>query len=115
MNKGRKRKDGTNVKTRYYACSGYVNKGKSVCQRRVVGKEWLEGWVEKRIEKSQNKLELLTRALTGLGPENVLRRGYSYVASGKSIITSQKEFDKLSKETELRIHFYDGKGLVRKS
>ncbi|MAZ47314.1 MAG: exodeoxyribonuclease VII large subunit [Halobacteriovoraceae bacterium] len=71
--------------------------------------------VEKRIEKSQNKLELLTRALTGLGPENVLRRGYSYVASGKSIITSQKEFDKLSKETELRIHFYDGKGLVRKS
>ena len=51
VNKGRKRKDGTNVKTRYYACSGYVNKGKSVCQRRVVGKEWLEGWVEKRIEK----------------------------------------------------------------
>ncbi len=51
VNKGRKRKDGSNVKTRYYACSGYVNKGKSVCHRRVVGKEWLEDWVESKIEK----------------------------------------------------------------
>ncbi len=50
VNKGRKRKDGSNVKTLYYACSGYVNKGNSVCQRRVIRKEWLEGWVVDHIE-----------------------------------------------------------------
>jgi len=50
VNKGRRRKDGSNVKTLYYACSGYVNKGNSVCQRRVIRKEWLEGWVVDHIE-----------------------------------------------------------------
>lgn len=50
VNKGRRRKDGSNVKTLYYACGGYVNKGNSVCKRRVVRKEWLEGWVVQQIE-----------------------------------------------------------------
>jgi len=51
VNKGRRRKDGSNVKTLYYACSGYVNKGKSVCQRHVIRKDWLEEWVVGKIEK----------------------------------------------------------------
>jgi len=51
VNKGRRRKDGSNIKTRYYACSGYVNKGNSVCQRHVVRKEWIEDWVVGRIEE----------------------------------------------------------------
>jgi len=51
VNKGRKRKDGSNVKTLYYACGGYINKGKSVCPRRVVRKEWLEEWVVNKIEE----------------------------------------------------------------
>ena len=50
VNKGRKRKDGSNSKTLYYACSGYVNKGKAVCERRVIRKEWLEGWIVEQIE-----------------------------------------------------------------
>ncbi len=50
VNKGRRRKDGSNVKTLYYACGGYVSKGKSVCPRWVVRKEWLEGWVVDHIE-----------------------------------------------------------------
>jgi DNA invertase Pin-like site-specific DNA recombinase len=50
VNSGRKRKDGSNIKTLYYACGGYVNKGNSVCQRRVIRKEWLEGWVVEHIE-----------------------------------------------------------------
>jgi len=50
VHKGRRRKDGSNVKTLYYACSGYVNKGNSVCQRRVIRKEWLEGWAVDHIE-----------------------------------------------------------------
>ena len=51
VNSGRKRKDGTNKKTLYYACGGYVGKGKSVCPRRVVRKEWLEEWVVSKIEE----------------------------------------------------------------
>jgi len=48
---GKKKLDGTKSKTLYYACGGYVMKGKSVCPRHVVGKEWLEGWVIGRIEE----------------------------------------------------------------
>jgi len=50
VNKGRRRKDGSNVKTLYYACGGYVNKGNAVRQRRVIRKEWLEGWIVDHIE-----------------------------------------------------------------
>ncbi|MBM3329314.1 MAG: hypothetical protein FJY67_07565 [Calditrichaeota bacterium] len=50
VNKGRKRKDGSNSKTLYYACSGYVNKGKAVCERRVIGIDVLEGAVVGQIE-----------------------------------------------------------------
>ncbi|MDP8239965.1 MAG: recombinase family protein [Candidatus Hatepunaea meridiana] len=50
VNKGRRRKDGSNVKTLYYACGGYTSKGNSVCQRRIVRKEWLESWVVDHIE-----------------------------------------------------------------
>ncbi|MFH0765571.1 MAG: recombinase family protein [Calditrichota bacterium] len=50
VNKGRKRKDRSNSRTLFYACSGYVNKGKAVCERRVIGKEWLEGWVVDQIK-----------------------------------------------------------------
>ena len=50
VNSGRKRKDGSNKKTLYYACGGYVGKGKSVCPRSVVRKEWLEEWVVEKIE-----------------------------------------------------------------
>ncbi len=44
-NKGRKRNDGSAVKTLGYACGGYVTKGKSCCQRHVLPKEEIEEWV----------------------------------------------------------------------
>ena len=43
--KGRKRKDGTRPKTEYYACGGYVTKGKSVCERNVIRRDVLEDFV----------------------------------------------------------------------
>jgi DNA invertase Pin-like site-specific DNA recombinase len=43
--KGRKRNDGTAVKTLGYACGGYVTKGKACCQRHVLPKEEVEEWV----------------------------------------------------------------------
>ncbi|MDP8228818.1 MAG: recombinase zinc beta ribbon domain-containing protein, partial [Candidatus Electryoneaceae bacterium] len=55
VNSGRKRKDESNPKTLYYACGGYVGKGKSVCPRRIVRKEWLEEWVVSKIEAMLKK------------------------------------------------------------
>jgi len=50
VNKGRKRLDGSNVKTLYYACWSYVSKGSSVCPRRVVSKIQLEEYVIAQVE-----------------------------------------------------------------
>lgn len=47
--KGRKRADGSAVKTYYYGCGGYISKGNSVCQHSVISKEWIEGWVLEQI------------------------------------------------------------------
>ena len=43
--KGRKRKDGSNIENFYYACSGYFGKGNSVCPRRTLPKDEIEGYV----------------------------------------------------------------------
>jgi hypothetical protein len=43
--KGRKRTDGSAVKTLGYACGGYVTKGKSCCTRLVLPKDEVEEWV----------------------------------------------------------------------
>ncbi len=48
--KGKKRADGSTVKTLGYACGGYVTKGTSCCERCVLPKEELEAWVFGQIE-----------------------------------------------------------------
>ncbi len=40
--KGKKRLDGTQVKTRYYGCGGYITKGKKVCQMNSIPQKILE-------------------------------------------------------------------------
>jgi hypothetical protein len=40
--KGKKRNDGTRVKTYYYGCGGYITKGTSICQMNAIPKEVLE-------------------------------------------------------------------------
>ena len=49
--KGRKRTDGSSVKTLGYACGGYVTKGKSCCKRLVIPKEETEEWVFEQITR----------------------------------------------------------------
>ena len=36
------RQDGSKIKTRYYACGGYITKGTSVCKRSIIRKEAIE-------------------------------------------------------------------------
>ena len=47
--KGRKRTDGSQVRTYYYACGGYVGKGNAVCGRAVIPQEFIETWVLEQI------------------------------------------------------------------
>ncbi len=49
--KGRKRTDGSSVKTLGYACGGYVTKGKSCCKRLVIPKEEIEAWIFEQITR----------------------------------------------------------------
>jgi DNA invertase Pin-like site-specific DNA recombinase len=44
-NKGKKRLDGTTVKTFYYGCGGHINKGNSVCKINLIPKDALESAV----------------------------------------------------------------------
>jgi len=43
--KGKKRVDGTRVKTRYYGCGGYITKGRSICELNAIPQEVLESKV----------------------------------------------------------------------
>jgi len=49
--KGRKRTDGSSVKTLGYACGGYVTKGSSCCTRLVLPKDEIEDWVFEQIAR----------------------------------------------------------------
>ncbi len=70
VRKGRRRKDGSQVKTKYYVCGGYVTKGNSVCRRSLVRKKGLEGKVFRAIRRrikayvgTPDRREKLLRAL----------------------------------------------------
>jgi len=48
-NKGKRRLDGTQVKTYYYGCGGYITKGTNVCQMNAIPKDILEDAVIKMV------------------------------------------------------------------
>ena len=50
--KGKPRVDGSKVKTKYYACGGYITKGGSVCRRSVISKDALERFLFEQIGKN---------------------------------------------------------------
>jgi len=56
LRKGLRRKDGSAVRTLYYACGGYITKGRAVCQQRLLPKEHLEGLVLDEVRKRVNEL-----------------------------------------------------------
>jgi DNA invertase Pin-like site-specific DNA recombinase len=68
INSTKFRKDGTKIKTLYYACGGWVMKGASACEKFLIRKEPLEGLL---METIQDRLQSL---LAGEG-ETILR-GY---------------------------------------
>jgi len=64
------------------------------------------------VQKFNSKMTQIDGLLQAINPQNVMKRGYSYIKNKKKVIGSLKEFDKISKKDELEVHFHDGvKGL----
>jgi len=79
-NKGKKRLDGSKVKTCYYGCGGYITKGTSICQMNAIPKDVLESKVieivldfyRSYLEKSgRQKLAEAVKAQTGTEKEDI--------------------------------------------
>ena len=75
--KGRRRKDGSNVRTPYYICGGHVTKGNTCCRRSTIPKEMIEQWVLEQIGRliqdylgrgGEKRLqEMIRQELAGMG------------------------------------------------
>ncbi|MFB3882427.1 MAG: recombinase family protein [Armatimonadota bacterium] len=97
--KGRRRKDGSNVRTPYYICGGHVTKGKSCCQRSVIPQALIEGWVLEQIGHIvQDHLgrdgeallqEMIRQELAGLGGSD--QRDVASIRQSKADIEAKIE------------------------
>ncbi len=64
------------------------------------------------VERFNAQISKLESLLMAISPQNVMKRGYSYIKNKKKVVGSLKEFDKINKKDSLEIHFHDGsKGL----
>lgn len=67
------------------------------------------------IKDSVKKVDEIFKILNALNPDNVLKRGYSYIKSQDGVITSASQLDKLERDENLEVNFYDGVSKVKKS
>jgi len=94
--KGKKRSDGTPVKTFYYGCGGYITKGRSICELNLIPQEALESKVIETVldffkpflDKGGHK-RLADAVKAQVGSE-----AKEFVAARKRV---QKELDKIGK------------------
>jgi DNA invertase Pin-like site-specific DNA recombinase len=79
-NKGKKRLDGTKVKTYSYGCGGYITKGTTICQMNPIPKELLESNVIETVlcfykpyleKDGRQKLAEAVKAQTGAEKEDI--------------------------------------------
>jgi site-specific DNA recombinase len=78
--KGKKRIDGSRVKTYYYGCGGYITKGTSICKANTIPKEVLESKIIETVldfyrsyleEGGRQKLAESVKAQTGVEKEDI--------------------------------------------
>lgn len=74
----------------------------------------LKSGPKEKISEHHQHLDKMNSLLNALGPNQVLKRGYSFLKFDEQVIADQKSFDALEKSTELEIYFHDGKGKVAK-
>lgn len=76
----------------------------------------LVGQIKQNYSNLNHRVEMNSRLLVGMNPNNVLKRGYSYLKTtdGKEVVTSAKKFNTLKEGTSIDIVFADGIGEVAK-
>lgn len=75
----------------------------------------MDSVIKQKLSQEKQKLDSFGRILSSVNPRNVLKRGYSFVEVGEQkVITSVEKFNKIDEKQDIRIHFHDGDGLVRK-
>ena len=71
--------------------------------------------MEHSLKDKKNKIRSLGLLLEGLGPKNVLARGFSYMKDSKGrVVTHYAAFKKMPSGESLAVTFKDGEGRVRK-
>jgi exodeoxyribonuclease VII large subunit len=78
--------------------------------------EEIKNLMKEKMQALTHQLDKSKSLLNVLNPKNVLERGYGYVETvNGGIVASGQDFDKLSKDELLNLHFYDGKRLIKKA
>jgi len=93
QHRGRKKKDGSPLKTLYYGCGGYISKGTSVCKRSLVRTEAIEGMILGEIGKNLRnflKEEKGRKALRSILEE----------MAGAQVMDVDRELEKLREKKE---------------
>jgi len=96
-NKGKKRLDGTRVRTYYYGCGGYITKGTSICQMNAIPKEVLESKViETVLDFYRPYLENGgRRKLAQAVKKQIGSEGKEFATARKRAHAKQKRLDKI--------------------
>ena len=68
--------------------------------------------VEDQITKDHHRLDHAHHLLQACSVQRVLRRGYSYLSCSSTMVSSHGEFKRLPRGEELKVHFFDGVGVV---
>lgn len=72
--------------------------------------------VTETLKDYQSRVDISGQLLRSIDPKRVLKRGYSYVeAKDGKVVANFSDYDKLNKEEEMKIHFSDGTGKVKKA
>lgn len=77
--------------------------------------EQLKLLLKEKITALNHRLDKSKGLLKVLNPKNVLERGYGYVETIEGgVVARASDLDRLAPETQLNLHFYDGKRKIQK-
>lgn len=72
--------------------------------------------LDRKFEQARDRLGTSAQVMNAIDPNNVLKRGYSYVQCEKgTVVANLKDYVKLNKDESLIIHFSDGQGKAKKA
>ncbi|MCY4523378.1 MAG: exodeoxyribonuclease VII large subunit [Halobacteriovoraceae bacterium] len=76
----------------------------------------LDNVVDRCLKNNGDKIKGLHELLKAFNPQNVMKRGYSYLkGKNNQVVSGVDEFKKIAVNEALAVHFHDGRGYVKKS